>query len=210
MVQTIAQQFNAGGPFMWALLAVLGIAVAVMLERILYFFIFCRGNGAAVASRLIGAIRAGDLEKAEGILGKRSTPLFVLLRTAMKRYRSGMGVEKVREGIEEAAIVELPKTGQRLNYLSLFANIATLLGLLGTIAGLQTSFSSLASVDAAQKATMLATGISQAMNTTAFGLIVAIPCMVMYTILNNKQQSLLKDIDDAVVRVVNTLKDTAA
>ena len=95
---------------------------------------------------------------------------------------------------------------QRLNYLSLFANIATLLGLLGTIAGLQVSFSSLVAVEAAKKATMLAQGISQAMNTTAFGLIVAVPCMILYTILFNKQQALTKDLDEAVVRLLNYMK----
>jgi biopolymer transport protein ExbB/TolQ len=95
---------------------------------------------------------------------------------------------------------------QRLNYLSLFANVATLLGLLGTIGGLQVSFSSLAAAEAAKKATMLAAGISQAMNTTAFGLIVAVPCMIMYTALSNKRDRLLKDLDEAVVRLTNYLK----
>jgi biopolymer transport protein ExbB/TolQ len=117
-----------------------------------------------------------------------------------------MSPDAVQEGVEEAAIRELPKLSERLNYLALFANIATLLGLLGTIAGLQVSFSSLASVEAAKKATMLAKGISQAMNTTAFGLIVAVPCMIFYTMLNNKQQRLTKELDETVVKTVNLIK----
>jgi biopolymer transport protein ExbB/TolQ len=144
------------------------------------------------------------------MLKKRHTPFFVLLRVAVERYQAGAPMEQVREGIEESSIKELPKITRRISYLSLFANIATLVGLLGTIAGLQQSFGSLASADAAQKAAMLSAGIAQAMNTTAFGLIVAVPCMVVFTLLNNKQQSLIADIDDAVVRVVNMMKTMRA
>ena len=102
--------------------------------------------------------------------------------------------------------LQLPRIGQRLNYISLCANIATLLGLLGTISGLQMSFGSIASVEAAKKATMLAQGISVAMNTTAFGLIVAVPCMIMYTVFSNMQQVRVKDIDQSIVRLMNYLK----
>jgi biopolymer transport protein ExbB/TolQ len=104
----------------------------------------------------------------------------------------------------------MPRMITRLNYLSLFSNIATLLGLLGTISGLQASFSSLAAVEASKKATMLAAGIAEAMNCTAFGLIVAVPCMVMYTVLYNKQQQLTKALDESVVRIVNFMKKSKA
>jgi len=208
MYQAIATQFNAGGSFMWVILGVLGVAVAVMLERFIYFYLFCRTNTKKLAGSVIAALhenRRGDLVD---LVQKKRTPLFTLLQTAVERYLRGLGYDKVREGVEATAIREVPKISARTNYLSLFANIATLLGLLGTIAGLQVSFSSLASVDAAQKASMLASGIAQAMNTTAFGLIVAVPCMAVYTIFNNKQQNLLHEIDEAMVLVLNEMKDT--
>lgn len=78
--------------------------------------------------------------------------------------------------------------------------------MIGTISGLQASFSSLAAVEASKKATMLAAGIAEAMNTTAFGLIVAVPCMVMYTVFYNKQAQLTKDIDQAMTRLMNFIK----
>jgi biopolymer transport protein ExbB/TolQ len=111
------------------------------------------------------------------------------------------------DSVERVSISELPRISRRLNYLALIANIATLVGLLGTIVGLQTSFGSLASTDAAQKAAQLANGIAEAMNTTAFGLIVAVPSMVLYTILSNKQQSLIKDIDRGIAMFVDTVKE---
>jgi biopolymer transport protein ExbB/TolQ len=128
------------------------------------------------------------------------------MRTALERFEAGMGIEDIQEGVDEAAIDELPKMSKRLNYLALFANVATLLGLLGTISGLQVSFDSLAKVEAAKKSLMLSKGISQAMNTTAFGLIVAVPCMVLYTMLSNQRDRLVKELDEAVVRMMNYLK----
>jgi biopolymer transport protein ExbB len=140
------------------------------------------------------------------VLHKGGSPLKVLLRVAIDRFGAQMSVGDVEEGIQEAAITQMPRMIARLNYLSLFSNIATLLGLLGTISGLQASFSSLAAVEASKKATMLAAGIAEAMNCTAFGLIVAVPCMVMYTVLYNKQQQLTKALDESIVRIVNFMK----
>jgi biopolymer transport protein ExbB/TolQ len=114
--------------------------------------------------------------------------------------------DKIQEGLEEVAIQEVPRLSERLNYLVLFANISTLLGLLGTITGLQLAFSSLGTVEASKKASMLATGISELMVCTAFGLMVAIPCMVAYTFLNNKCARLTKDLDESVVKFMNYLK----
>lgn len=209
MIERMAAQFNAGGPFMWVILGVLGAAAAVMIER--YVYLLYAGAGArSVAADMLTAIREDRIDDAQRLATRRSSPLFRLLAAAMERYAQGRSIDEVRQGVEQEAIQEAPRLSHRLNYLSLFANIATLLGLLGTIAGLQVSFSSLASADAAQKATLLASGIAQAMNTTAFGLIVAVPCMVAYTMLTNKQQALMRDMDDAVVRVVNGMKTERA
>ncbi len=203
MVETLAVRFNEGGPFMWIILGVLAVACAVAFERFIFYAFICRTNGTKAVSQIAKAINDGNTKEAERIANRRNAPVDVLLATAVERFSQGMNDEEIREGVEEAAIREVPKMSQRLNYLALFANIATLLGLLGTIAGLQVSFSSLAAVEASKKAGLLAQGISQAMNTTAFGLIVAVPCMVFYTILNNTQVRLTKDLDEAVVRLMN-------
>lgn len=206
MLETVAVKFNEGGIFMWVILVVFGIACAIVIERFVFYFIICRSNGTRLVAEIAKALNQNNVAEAKKIVCCHKAPVDVLLRTAVERYDSGMKVEDIQEGVEEAAIKELPKMSQRLNYLSLFANVSTLLGLLGTIAGLQVSFTSLAAVEAAKKATMLAKGISQAMNTTAFGLIVAIPCMVMYTILSNLKDRYVKDIDESVVKLMNYMK----
>ena len=206
MVQSIATWFNSGGPFMWVILTVLAVATAVVIERFLYFFIICAPDASGLTRKVTASLDECRTGETLTLLKKHRIPLFNLLRIAVERFHAGAPIEQIQEGIEEASIKEIPKIGKRLSYLSLFANMSTLVGLLGTIAGLQKSFGSLASVDAAQKAAMLSAGIAQAMNTTAFGLIVAVPCMMLYTLFSNKQQSLINDIDDAVVRVVNTMR----
>ena len=206
MVQSIAGWFNSGGPFMWVILGVLAGACAVALERAIFYFLFCGENGLKRVALLAQALNNDNTEEAKKVVAKGNSPLMVLMRTAIDRYHAGLPFSEIQEGVEETAIQQIHRFPQRLNYLSLFANIATLLGLLGTISGLQLSFSSLASVEATKKAAMLASGISQAMITTAFGLIVAVPCMVLYTFLSNKQTKLTKDLDEATVKLLNYLR----
>jgi biopolymer transport protein ExbB/TolQ len=206
MIHTIATFFNSGGNFMWVILVVLAISTAVVVERAVFYFFVCRKSGPVLVSKIATALRSGNQDEAKQAVSMGNAPLVVLLRTAVDRFCAGMDLHDIEEGIEESAIIEMPRMIQRLNYLSLFANIATLLGLLGTISGLQASFSSLAAVEASKKATMLAAGIAEAMNCTAFGLIVAVPCMVAYTWLYNKQTQLTKTIDDSVVKTLNFMK----
>jgi biopolymer transport protein ExbB/TolQ len=206
MIHTIAKFFNSGGPFMWVILAIGAMATAVVIERLVFYFVICRVSGQSMLRKIAIALQNGNTDEAKNIVKKGNAPLLVLLRTAVDRFCAGMNMQDVEEGISETAIIEMPKMIQRLNYLSLFANIGTLLGLLGTIWGLQGSFSSLAAVEASKKATMLAAGIAEAMNCTAFGLIVAVPCMMLYTFLYNKQSQLTKGIDDTVIKLINVMK----
>jgi biopolymer transport protein ExbB len=211
MLHTLATAFNAGGPFMWVILVVFAVACAVTVDRLIFYFIICRPNGCMLSAEVAMALNADDIAKAKATVSKQHAPMNVLMQTAIERYEAKMNFEDIQKGVDQAAIREMPRMTQRLNYLSLFANIGTLLGLLGTIAGLQAMFGSLAAVEAEKKAAMLASGISQAMNATAFGLLVAIPCMIMYTMLYNKQQQITKDLDEAVVRLLDYLeKKTSA
>jgi biopolymer transport protein ExbB/TolQ len=205
-VEGVARAFNAGGQFMWIILAVLAFAVAVAIERLIFYTFVCKTRGVKMAADVARALNSGKMDDAKKIVCCRRAPVDILLRTAVELYGAGMKADEIREGVEEAAVRELPRMSQRLNYLSLFANIATLLGLLGTISGLQVAFSSLTAVEAARKATMLAQGISEAMNTTFFGLVVAVPCMILYTVLTNIRDRRVKDLDEAVVKILNYLK----
>jgi biopolymer transport protein ExbB/TolQ len=110
---------------------------------------------------------------------------------------------EVQAAMDESALRELPKIETRTSYLGLLANLAMLSGLFGTVIGLITAFAAVAGADATSKATMLAKGISEAMNCTAFGLIAAIISLMGFAVLNGKTQGMLDDINAATVQVMN-------
>jgi len=209
MIDSLATWFADGGKFMWVILAVLAVAVAVVIERLYFYYVVCADNGRKLVADIAKHLNDNRTDDAKKLF-KSKAPLPSLLRVAVDRHSEGMSIDEIQEGVEEASIYQVPRFTQRLNYLSLFANIATLIGLLGTISGLQLSFSSLVSVEASKKAAMLAKGISEFMTCTAFGLIVAVFCMVLYTFLTNKQNQLVKNLDESVVRCINYLKKKQA
>jgi biopolymer transport protein ExbB/TolQ len=105
--------------------------------------------------------------------------------------------------MDEAALRELPRISKRTPYLAMLANLATLLGLLGTITGMIKSFGAAAGADASRKASLLAEGISEAMNSTAFGIATAIVGLIGFAVLQGKTQALTDDINEVTVQVVN-------
>jgi biopolymer transport protein ExbB/TolQ len=113
--------------------------------------------------------------------------------------------EEVQAAMDEGALKEMPKINRRTGYLALYANLAMLSGLFGTIVGLIKAFGAVGgeSVDPSQKARILAEGIAEAMNCTAFGLLSAITALMGFAVLNGKTQALEDDINEASVQVLN-------
>jgi biopolymer transport protein ExbB/TolQ len=130
-------------------------------------------------------------------------PLGRILKAGL--LRSDKKDKDIERALEEKILSEIPRVKAKVNYLTLFANIATLLGLLGTIMGLITAFQSVASASEAAKQEMLAKGISMAMMTTAAGLIVAIPCLIGYYILNNRGEFLIEQFEQKALSLANML-----
>jgi hypothetical protein len=129
MIQTVAHAFNAGGPFMWVILMVFAVACTVVADRLIFYFLICRPNGVRLVADVAKAINAGDTAKAKKVVSSRKAPMNMLMQTAIERFNAGMNYEEIQKGVDQAAIREMPRMTQRLNNLSLFANIGTLLGL---------------------------------------------------------------------------------
>ncbi|MDM7919841.1 MAG: MotA/TolQ/ExbB proton channel family protein [Methanosarcina sp.] len=130
-------------------------------------------------------------------------PLGRILKAGL--IKSDKKDKDIERAMEEKILREIPKIKARINLLTLFANISTLLGLLGTIQGLMLSFKSVNSASEAMKQEILASGISVAMLTTAFGLIVAIPCLIAYYILNNKSEFIIDQFEEKALTLANSL-----
>jgi biopolymer transport protein ExbB len=205
MLPTIAKFFQDGGFWMYPIATVLAFSFAISAERAFYYYLHCRINAKALLTQIVRLIRSGEAEKARQLCSKLKSPLAVILECALWHYIQQEPDQEIQNAVDEVGLRELPKIQRRAHYIQLFANMATLVGLLGTIFGLQDSFAALAAADPSQKATLLAKGISLAFNTTAFGLIVAIFSMVLYQILGSKANVLIEEIDESSVRLLNFL-----
>jgi biopolymer transport protein ExbB len=197
--------FQNGGIWMYPLLLVSAMALSIIIERLFYYYIHCRVNAKLLMTQTTRLIRNGELEKARQLCAKMKNPLAMILECSIWHYQQQEPDQEIQNAIDEVGLRELPKILRRTHFLSLFANMSTLVGLLGTIFGMQGSFAALATADPSQKAALLAKGISLAMNATAFGLMVAITCMVMYSILGSKANTIIEEIDESSVRMLNFL-----
>ncbi len=204
-MEGVIRFFKDGGVWMYPLVVVSAFALAVIIERFYYYYIHCRINAKALLTQLTRMVRNGEVEKARQLCAKTKTPLSAVLESALWHFQQQEPDYEIQNAVDEIALRELPRIQRRTHYLSLFANIATLLGLLGTIFGLQQAFGALAAADPSQKATVLARGIAIAMNTTALGLMVAVPCMIMFSIFGAKANTLIEEIDESSVRFLNFL-----
>ncbi len=203
MFMTIARFFQSGGPMMWVILAIGAGALSIILERLFFFYRQGSLQADELASKTAARITDQEISEAMKDLITDDGPTRQLMRRATELAWEGEDADGIQRAVEELAMRQMPRFGHRLNYLAMLANVATLAGLLGTIFGLQQSFSALAVAEAAQKATVLAAGISQAMNTTAFGLMVALPCLMVHARLASMASRRSDDCDAGVTKLLN-------
>ena len=196
------EAFKEGGWGMYPILLWSIITIAIIVERSLYLFGSSINKDVFLAT-MQKCILAGDVAKAVKMCSAANAPLARIVQAGLVKVNRPD--DEVQAAMDEAALRELPKIGARTSYLALLANLAMLSGLLGTVTGLIKSFGSVGgeSVDPSQKARILALGISEAMNCTAFGLGVAIIGLIGFAVLNGKTQGLEDDINEASVQVLN-------
>ena len=171
------------------------------------------GRAAAINSHkmvndVVKAAKSGDLAKARTISAKSKAPV---ARIAQAILQVGEGDEdRLQAAGDDAAAMALPALTRRLQFLSTLANAATLLGLLGTIFGLTTAFSAVGAADPAQRSAFLAAGISQALNTTAFGLIVAVPTLLIHGWLVGLVEGIAEQVDEMSIRLSQAMARRSA
>ncbi|MEW6382007.1 MAG: MotA/TolQ/ExbB proton channel family protein [bacterium] len=204
ILQLIKLFFIEGGFFMYAILAASIFGLAIIFERFYKVGFRFRISSERFMARIFAHLKAQEIEQAIQLCSQSQAPLPIIIRAGLEKHNQSES--EIQNAIDEATLEQLPRVSRRTEYLNLIANISTLMGLLGTIQGLIQAFHAVSHVDAAQKATMLAGGIAMALNTTAFGLIVAIPCMVSYSILNSLSDRILDDIDQFSLKLINFLK----
>ncbi|WP_018015087.1 MotA/TolQ/ExbB proton channel family protein [Teredinibacter turnerae] len=198
--------FQTGGPFMYAILAVMALGLAIAVERLIYL-LSTQSKTNSVWKKITPMLQANDIARAEHTASGASTPLARVLAYGFSRKKNNAKRELIESAMEEGIMEVVPQLEERTHYLATLANIATLLGLLGTIIGLIQAFTAVASADPAEKADMLSASISVAMNTTAFGLCAAIPLILIHSYLATKTTRLVDNIEMAAVKCLNLMTD---
>jgi len=201
---TIVSFFQDGGIFMYPIMIVFALGVAIAIERWIYL------TRATVTSKSLWQevtpyIRAGKFNEAASLASKSKAAIATVLGYGLRRSVSASRRDDIEKAMEESLMEVMPRLEKRTHYLATFANIATLLGLLGTIIGLIEAFTAVSNANPADKADMLSASISVAMNTTAFGLMVAIPLLLVHTLLQTKTTELVDSLEMASVKFLNTV-----
>jgi len=202
VMATLISFFQAGGAFMYPILLILAVGTAIVLDRWL-FITRARVNGLALWRQVQEHIDGGRMDAARDACGKGRSPLHRVLHSGVDAMARAEDREDVENAIEESMMEIMPRLESRLHYLPTLANVATLLGLLGTIMGLIDAFTSVSVADPSQKAALLSKGISLAMVTTAFGLMTAIPLMLLYSTLHARTNTLIDALDEFAFKLIN-------
>lgn len=200
MLASIGHHYVEGGWGMHLILFWLVIAFGVIAERTIYLYKSSINKDVFLAT-MQKCILAGDIPRAIKLCSAANAPLARIVKAGLLKVNRPDS--EVQSAMDETALVEIPAVEHRTPYLALLANLAMLSGLLGTVVGLISAFSAVATADAATKATLLAAGISEAMNCTAFGLGSALIALIGFAVLNGRTQKVLDDINAATVQVVN-------
>ena len=200
--------FQTGGVFMYPILIVFAVGVSIAAERYIKLM-SVKNQNQKVWSDVHPILETGEFEKARGVLKEDNSAIAGLLNMGLARQGSVRRRDDIEIAMEESMMEIIPQLEKRTPYVALFSNIATLLGLLGTIMGLIEAFTAVANADPAEKADLLSASISVAMNTTAFGLMVAIPLLIVHANLTSKTTEIVDSLEMASVKTLNLISDFA-
>ena len=205
-INHIVAGFHITGSFMmWGILIIALCTVGFCVERIWYLYFKCGTNRSSFMSGISKYIKAGDFEKAIKYASSVSTPLAKAVLAVLQNR--GKGRKATSKAVDEVFLSETPKMTTRIPLISMFANLATLMGLAATVYGVMVDFDAIANVPVAQRAQALAAGIAIALSGTLFGLLVAIPALFVSGFLAAKADSLVEEIDEKATKLMNLIEE---
>ncbi len=189
---------------MYPILVVFAVGAAIAIERYITLTRVTAKNQSAW-SRVQPVLMNGEFEEAREIASSDDSTISQLLGMGLARQGAVRRREDIEIAMEEGMMEIIPQLEKRTPYVALASSIATLLGLLGTIMGLIQAFTAVANANPAEKADLLSASISVAMNTTAFGLMVAIPLLITHTVLTAKAGEIIDSLEMASVKALNVI-----
>lgn len=206
MFSTIVRFMQEGGAFMYPIALVLLLGMAIAIERWLYLTRM-RMSNQSLWKQLEPLLASGNFRQAAQVSSQSRSAIGQILNYGLARIQGARRRDDIEKAMDESLMGIVPRLERRTHYLASFANVATLLGLLGTIIGLIQAFQAVGAANPAEKADLLSASISVAMNTTAFGLIVAIPLLMIHSVLQSKTTQLIDNLELASVKFLNSVTE---
>jgi biopolymer transport protein ExbB len=207
-IYSIVEFFVTGGPFMYPILFVFAFGAAIAVERYITLTLV-RAKNQSAWNKVQPALESGEFNEARAMTSDDDSMISRLLGMGLARQGAVKRREEIEIAMEEGMMEIIPQLEKRTPYVALTSSIATLLGLLGTIMGLIEAFTAVANANPAEKADLLSASISVAMNTTAFGLMVAIPLLVTSQVLTAKTGEIIDSLEMASVKALNVISARA-
>jgi biopolymer transport protein ExbB len=205
---SIISFFSSGGVFMYPILLVFAVGTAIAVERYVTLTVVTNKNQ-AVWDQVQPMLANGEFDAARETTSKDESTISQVLNMGLSVQGAVRRREDIEIAMEESMMEIVPRLEKRTSYVALASSIATLLGLLGTIMGLISAFTAVANANPAEKADLLSASISVAMNTTAFGLMVAIPLLVTHAVLTSKTGDIVDSLEMATVKALNVFSKRA-
>ncbi|GMV60800.1 MAG: flagellar motor protein MotA [Betaproteobacteria bacterium] len=199
---TVVKFFQDSGLFIYPSLLIMALGLAVAIERFI-FLRRARSENRRLWERMLPLLQGGKLDKVEAVAAKSEAAIGKIVAHGIERLKIPHRREDVDAAMEEGMMEIVPRLEKRTHYIATFANVITLVGLLGTIIGLIKAFTAVANVNPAEKAELLAASISIAMNNTAFALMVAIPFLLIHAFLQARTSEIVDSLEAAKVSFLN-------
>lgn len=203
-MHTIVRFFQMGGFFMFPILLVFAAGLAIAIERWVHLNRVKKENR-KIWDEVHPVLAQGNFDNAREIVNSDNSTISQMLSMGLARQGAVRRREDIEIAMEESLMEIVPQLEKRTPYLALLSNIATLFGLLGTIMGLITAFTAVATASPAEKAALLAASISEAMNCTAFGLMAAIPLLLLHARLTSTTGQIVSSLEMASVKALNSI-----
>ena len=207
-IYSIVAFFQKGGLFMYPILLVFAVGMAIAVERWAQLNRIRSANH-KIWNMLHPVLVKGEFDKARAIVNKDKSTMAQMLGMGLARQGAVRRRDDIEIAMEESMMEIIPQLEKRTPYVALLSNIATLLGLLGTIMGLIAAFTAVANANPAEKADLLSASISVAMNTTAFGLLCAIPLLLLHAKLTSTTGQIVDSLEMASVKALNNISNFA-
>jgi biopolymer transport protein ExbB/TolQ len=198
--------FQQGGVFLYPIAAVFAVGLAVAIERFVYLTRVASGNR-RLWNEIAPLLKAGEFDRVAEMVRTQDTALAVVMRYGLSRIATARRRDDIEKAMEESLIELIPRLEKRTHYLATLANIGMLMGLLGTVIGLIRAFAAVATVNPAEKASMLSASISVAMNNTALGLGLAITLLLCHMYLETRTTELVDSLEVASLKFLNTVDE---